>query len=136
MVAQPSAGGAGAPAASASAQGKLSEKMYLGNYEIVRTIGEGSFAKVKLAVHRFTGVQVRGGARLGGRRCPSPPTNHQCPVAPCILSACVCLASLLPARRSPSRSLTSRACPTSMPCATLIARRTSCGASTTRTACR
>jgi carbon catabolite-derepressing protein kinase len=31
---------------------------YIGNYEIIKTIGEGSFAKVKLAIHRLTGQKV------------------------------------------------------------------------------
>lgn len=31
---------------------------YLGNYELLRTIGEGSFATVKIATHRFNGQQV------------------------------------------------------------------------------
>ncbi|KAI8590300.1 hypothetical protein BDZ88DRAFT_387748, partial [Geranomyces variabilis] len=31
----------------------------IGNYDYVRTIGEGSFAKVKLAVHRLTDEKVR-----------------------------------------------------------------------------
>ncbi|KAJ3321216.1 MAP microtubule affinity-regulating kinase 1 [Blyttiomyces sp. JEL0837] len=31
---------------------------YVGNYEILKTIGEGSFAKVKLAIHRFTNHKV------------------------------------------------------------------------------
>ncbi|KAJ3039777.1 MAP microtubule affinity-regulating kinase 1 [Rhizophlyctis rosea] len=31
---------------------------YVGNYEILKTIGEGSFAKVKLGVHRLTGEKV------------------------------------------------------------------------------
>ena len=31
---------------------------FLGNYEIMKTIGEGSFAKVKLAVHRLTKKKV------------------------------------------------------------------------------
>jgi carbon catabolite-derepressing protein kinase len=30
----------------------------LGQYTIVRTLGEGSFGKVKLAVHQVTGQQV------------------------------------------------------------------------------
>ncbi|KAJ3130517.1 Map microtubule affinity-regulating kinase [Nowakowskiella sp. JEL0407] len=31
---------------------------HLGNYEILKTIGEGSFAKVKLGIHRLTNQQV------------------------------------------------------------------------------
>jgi hypothetical protein len=31
---------------------------YIGNYEIIKTIGEGSFAKVKLGIHRLTGQKV------------------------------------------------------------------------------
>ncbi|KAI9203054.1 kinase-like domain-containing protein [Polychytrium aggregatum] len=31
---------------------------YIGNYNILKTLGEGSFAKVKLAVHRLTNQQV------------------------------------------------------------------------------
>jgi serine/threonine protein kinase len=31
---------------------------YVGNYELLRTIGEGSFATVKIATHRFNGQQV------------------------------------------------------------------------------
>ena len=33
---------------------------YIGNYEIIKTIGEGSFAKVKLGSHRLTGQMVCG----------------------------------------------------------------------------
>lgn len=44
------------------AQGPLRDKMRteqrIGAYNIVKTLGEGSFGKVKLAVHRSTGQQV------------------------------------------------------------------------------
>jgi len=33
-------------------------KKYIGNYELHRTLGEGAFAKVKLATHRLTNVKV------------------------------------------------------------------------------
>ncbi|KAI8906750.1 kinase-like domain-containing protein [Gorgonomyces haynaldii] len=33
-------------------------KKFVGNYEILKTIGEGSFAKVKLAIHRLTKAKV------------------------------------------------------------------------------
>lgn len=33
---------------------------YIGNYEIIKTIGEGSFAKVKLGIHRLSGQKVCG----------------------------------------------------------------------------
>jgi len=30
----------------------------IGNYAIIRTLGEGNFAKVKLAKHKITGAEV------------------------------------------------------------------------------
>ncbi|KAJ3057498.1 MAP microtubule affinity-regulating kinase 1 [Rhizophlyctis rosea] len=41
-----------------STDSKEERHRYVGNYEILRTIGEGSFAKVKLGVHRLTGEKV------------------------------------------------------------------------------
>jgi serine/threonine protein kinase len=38
-------------------EGSIKAK-YVGNYELIKTIGEGSFAKVKIATHRFNGQQV------------------------------------------------------------------------------
>ena len=35
-----------------------SKSRHVGNYELMKTIGEGSFATVKIATHRFTGQQV------------------------------------------------------------------------------
>lgn len=37
----------------------VAKPKYVGNYELQQTIGEGSFAKVKLAVHRLTQQKVR-----------------------------------------------------------------------------
>ncbi|KAJ3185440.1 hypothetical protein HDU87_000061 [Geranomyces variabilis] len=63
----PSAAGAAATSASADVapppvlQSKQSPSLHqtsIGNYDYVRTIGEGSFAKVKLAVHRLTDEKV------------------------------------------------------------------------------
>jgi carbon catabolite-derepressing protein kinase len=34
------------------------KKVYIGNYKVGKTLGEGSFAKVKLAVHSMTGQKV------------------------------------------------------------------------------
>lgn len=34
------------------------KKVYIGNYKVGKTLGEGSFAKVKLAVHCLTGQKV------------------------------------------------------------------------------
>jgi carbon catabolite-derepressing protein kinase len=39
-------------------QGKAIRSDRIGQYNIVRTLGEGSFGKVKLAVHRVTGQKV------------------------------------------------------------------------------
>lgn len=39
-------------------QHQHSHQTRIGNYDFVRTIGEGSFAKVKLGVHRLTGEKV------------------------------------------------------------------------------
>lgn len=42
----------------------------MGNYRLLRTIGKGNFAKVKLARHILTGREVSGGGRgaeVGGR---------------------------------------------------------------------
>jgi len=40
----------------------------VGNYLLGRTIGEGSFAKVKEGLHVITGEQVRATMRISGRR--------------------------------------------------------------------
>ena len=37
---------------------KMKLEQRIGAYNIIRTLGEGSFGKVKLAVHRMTGQQV------------------------------------------------------------------------------
>jgi carbon catabolite-derepressing protein kinase len=37
---------------------KVRNEQRIGAYNIIRTLGEGSFGKVKLAVHRSTGQQV------------------------------------------------------------------------------
>ena len=31
----------------------------IGNYNMIKTLGEGNFAKVKLASHKLTGAEVR-----------------------------------------------------------------------------
>jgi carbon catabolite-derepressing protein kinase len=36
----------------------VANKRRLGQYDIVRTLGEGSFGKVKLAVHKVSGQKV------------------------------------------------------------------------------
>ncbi|KAI8804419.1 kinase-like domain-containing protein [Cladochytrium replicatum] len=43
--------------ASSTAVGGVKHK-HLGNYELLKTIGEGSFARVKLGIHRLTNQQV------------------------------------------------------------------------------
>lgn len=42
-----------------SAAGAHNKPQYVGNYEIIKTIGEGSFAKVKLGKHRLSHLQVQ-----------------------------------------------------------------------------
>lgn len=42
----------------APAREKARTEQRIGAYNIIRTLGEGSFGKVKLAVHRSTGQQV------------------------------------------------------------------------------
>ena len=37
---------------------KSDRKTVIGNYEVSKSLGEGSFAKVKLATHRLTGQKV------------------------------------------------------------------------------
>lgn len=37
---------------------KSDRKSVIGNYEVSKSLGEGSFAKVKLATHRLTGQKV------------------------------------------------------------------------------
>lgn len=46
------------------------EQPHIGNYRLLKTIGKGNFAKVKLARHILTGKEVRQGAAdvQGGRR--------------------------------------------------------------------
>jgi MAP/microtubule affinity-regulating kinase len=34
------------------------DEVHIGNYKLIKTIGKGNFAKVKLARHRLTGVEV------------------------------------------------------------------------------
>lgn len=38
------------------------EQPHIGNYRLLKTIGKGNFAKVKLARHILTGKEVRTGA--------------------------------------------------------------------------
>jgi serine/threonine protein kinase len=40
------------------AKSALTKTKCVGNYEIIKTIGEGAFAKVKLATHRLTNQKV------------------------------------------------------------------------------
>lgn len=40
------------------ARDKARTELRIGQYNVIRTLGEGSFGKVKLAVHRSTGQQV------------------------------------------------------------------------------
>ncbi|KAI8849808.1 kinase-like domain-containing protein [Chytridium lagenaria] len=37
----------------------LARKKFLGNYQILKTIGQGAFSKVKLGIHKETGQKVR-----------------------------------------------------------------------------
>ncbi|KAK8014192.1 hypothetical protein PG990_007488 [Apiospora arundinis] len=46
------------PGAPGQARDKVRLEARVGQYNIIRTLGEGSFGKVKLAVHRSTGQQV------------------------------------------------------------------------------
>lgn len=50
----------GPPADRGSQQGRERSKadQRIGAYNVIKTLGEGSFGKVKLAVHRSTGQQV------------------------------------------------------------------------------
>lgn len=41
------------------------ESPHVGNYRLLKTIGKGNFAKVKLARHVLTGREVRGGPGAG-----------------------------------------------------------------------
>lgn len=52
-----------APAGSGQGQQK---PLRVGFYDIERTLGKGNFAVVKLARHRVTKTQVRGGGRNPG----------------------------------------------------------------------
>ncbi|KAK4452404.1 putative serine/threonine protein kinase [Podospora aff. communis PSN243] len=51
-------GGMGAPEGAAPLRDKMRTEQRIGAYNIVKTLGEGSFGKVKLAVHRGTGQRV------------------------------------------------------------------------------
>ncbi len=42
----------------ASVMDAFTKSKFVGNYELLKTIGEGSFAKVKLATHRLTNQSV------------------------------------------------------------------------------
>lgn len=48
------------------------DEVYVGKYKLLKTIGKGNFAKVKLARHMPTGQEVRGrrgvGSGVGGRK--------------------------------------------------------------------
>lgn len=47
------------------------EQPHIGNYRLLKTIGKGNFAKVKLARHILTGKEVSfGGVRRGGTPVP------------------------------------------------------------------
>jgi hypothetical protein len=46
------------PAAAATGTVPAEKHKYVGNYEMLKTVGEGSFARVKLAVHRLTNQKV------------------------------------------------------------------------------
>ena len=46
------------PGPNAPQRDKMRTEQRIGAYNIVKTLGEGSFGKVKLAVHRSTGQQV------------------------------------------------------------------------------
>lgn len=49
------------------------EQPHVGNYRLLRTIGKGNFAKVKLARHILTGREVSEGAARGSRPNPAAP---------------------------------------------------------------
>ena len=40
------------------------DEVHIGNYKLIKTIGKGNFAKVKLARHRPTGVEVGRGFKF------------------------------------------------------------------------
>ena len=45
------------------------EQPYVGNYRLLKTIGKGNFAKVKLARHILTGREVRRPLKVFPRSC-------------------------------------------------------------------
>lgn len=57
------------------------EQPHIGNYRLLKTIGKGNFAKVKLARHVLTGKEVRpiwqegGGAACEWKGCGAKPTG-------------------------------------------------------------
>lgn len=55
------------------------ESPHVGNYRLLKTIGKGNFAKVKLARHIPTGWEVRWVPGTAGKY-PRPPTEHWSPV--------------------------------------------------------
>ncbi|KAJ3165319.1 MAP microtubule affinity-regulating kinase 1 [Irineochytrium annulatum] len=64
MTSAAQSGTAAGAAADVAAKGMASSKAaeqrhkHIGNYEIIKTVGEGSFARVKLATHRLTNQRV------------------------------------------------------------------------------
>ncbi|KAJ3266869.1 Map microtubule affinity-regulating kinase [Chytriomyces hyalinus] len=57
-VAETQSSAQGAPVAAGHAEKQEEKHKHVGNYEILKTVGEGSFAKVKLAIHRLTKQKV------------------------------------------------------------------------------
>lgn len=53
------------------------ELLQVGNYRLMKTIGKGNFAKVKLARHTPTGREVRLRAREDAGKYPPSPKHTQ-----------------------------------------------------------
>lgn len=53
------------------------DEPHIGNYRLLKTIGKGNFAKVKLARHVLTGREVRAWLRSDSHRITTPNSHEQ-----------------------------------------------------------
>lgn len=69
------------------------EQPHVGNYRLLKTIGKGNFAKVKLARHVLTGREVSAPAFPSAPSCPVVTHDLQCPLKRGNSTLCFCRSS-------------------------------------------